>query len=125
MHLLPNMRVSHFRLQSNVGYFSLFPDLAATTVPITLNNPRDTDKWGGARERIPPIRGLPTILEVRCLVYAAVRLEINNKYFLMTSYDKICEDNLIAELKGFLCSTINKSGILICYCLSLHTTPLL
>ena len=45
MHL-PNMRVSHFRLQSNVGYFSLFPDLAATTVPITLNNPRDTDKWG-------------------------------------------------------------------------------
>ena len=55
---LPNMRVSHFRLQSNVGYFSLFPDLAATTVPITLNNPRDTDKWGGTRERIPPIRGL-------------------------------------------------------------------
>ena len=78
------MRVSHFRLQSNVGYFSLFPDLAATTVPITLNNPRDTDKWGGTRERIPPIRG------VRCIVYAAVRLEINNKYFLMTSSDKIC-----------------------------------
>ena len=77
------MRVSHFRLQSNVGYFSLFPDLAATTVPITLNNPRDTDKWGECRREYRQY----VVLGVRCLVYAAVRLEINNKYFLMTSYD--------------------------------------